>query len=109
MTNSEKIDNMEIKDKNLYISSEIESDPSMIKEGKKSSSRTAKKDKKKKSEDFNIEEALKRLEEINTELAKSGTPLKDSMALYKEGVELAAKCKENLEGVEKEMEILSVQ
>ena len=102
MTNSEN------KDKSFELTNNIESEPSDKKEGKKNTSRAAKKEKKK-SEDFNIEEALKRLEEINTELAKSGTPLKDSMALYKEGVELAAKCKENLEGVEKEMEILSVQ
>ena len=61
----------------------------------------------KKKEEFNIEEALARLEEINQELTKSGTTLKDSMALYKEGVELAAKCKENLEGVEKEIQILN--
>ena len=61
----------------------------------------------KKKEEFNIEEALARLDEINQELTKSGTTLKDSMALYKEGVELAAKCKENLEGVEKEIQILN--
>ncbi|MBO4864463.1 MAG: exodeoxyribonuclease VII small subunit [Eubacterium sp.] len=62
---------------------------------------------KKKNEEFNIETALARLEEINGELTKSGTTLKDSMALYKEGVELAEKCKENLEGVEKEIQILN--
>ena len=57
--------------------------------------------------EFDIEKALERLEEINELLAKSGTSLKDSMALYKEGVELSDKCKENLEGVEKEIKILS--
>lgn len=60
-----------------------------------------------KQKEFDIEKALARLEEINSELTKSGTSLKDSMALYKEGVELAEKCKENLEGVEKEIQILS--
>ena len=60
-----------------------------------------------KEQEFNLEEAMARLEEINQELAKSGTSLKDSMALYKEGVELAQKCKDSLEGVEKEIQILS--
>ena len=57
--------------------------------------------------EFDLEKAMARLEEINQELAKSGTSLKDSMALYKEGVELADKCKDSLEGVEKEIQILS--
>ena len=59
------------------------------------------------SEEFDIEKALARLEEINESLSKSGTSLQESLALYKEGVELADKCKENLEGVEKEIKILS--
>jgi len=66
-----------------------------------------KKSSSKKSKSFDIEKALARLDEINMELSKSGTSLKDSLALYKEGVELAEKCKENLEGVEKEIQILS--
>ena len=60
-----------------------------------------------KKEEFDVEKALERLEEINEILSKSGTSLKDSMALYKEGVDLSDKCKENLEGVEKEIKILS--
>ena len=59
------------------------------------------------AETFDIEKALARLEEINSELSKSGTTLKASMELYREGVELAEKCKVNLEGVEKEIQILS--
>ena len=61
----------------------------------------------KKEKSFDIEKALERLDEINTELSKPGTSLKDSLTLYKEGVELAEKCKTNLEGVEKEIQILS--
>lgn len=57
--------------------------------------------------EFDIEKSLARLEEINSELSKSGTSLKDSMALYNEGVGLAEKCKTYLEGVEKEIQILS--
>ncbi len=64
---------------------------------------------KKTEEKFDIEKSLARLEEINNELAKSGTTLSDSMKLYKEGVELAEKCRVNLEGVEKELQILSAE
>ena len=61
----------------------------------------------KKKEEFDVEKALERLEEINTELGKSGTSLKESLELYKEGVKLAEECKKHLEGVEKEIQILS--
>ncbi|MBO6165489.1 MAG: exodeoxyribonuclease VII small subunit [Eubacterium sp.] len=63
--------------------------------------------KKKTSEEFSIEDAMKRIEEINTLLQDKGTSLKDSLALYKEGVELSEKCRKNLEDVEKEIIILS--
>lgn len=62
-----------------------------------------------KKEEFDIEIALQRLEEINTELGKSGTSLKASLELYKEGVTLAEECKKHLEGVEKEIQILSTE
>ncbi len=65
--------------------------------------------KKEKTEEFDIEKSLARLEEINAELSKPGTTLKQSMDLYREGVELAEKCKKNLEGVEKEIQILSAE
>lgn len=54
-----------------------------------------------------IEDAFKRLEEINQKLSAPETSLKESLDLYAEGVKLVAACKENLEGVEKEIEILS--
>ncbi len=59
-----------------------------------------------KEEQFDVEAALKRLEEINTRLAGGDMPLSESIVLYKEGVELAAKAKEHLEGVEKELQII---
>ena len=59
------------------------------------------------SKDFNIEEAFKRLEEINTKLESPQISLKESLELYSEGVNLVACCKENLEGVEKEIQILN--
>ncbi|MBQ9200461.1 MAG: exodeoxyribonuclease VII small subunit [Lachnospiraceae bacterium] len=54
-----------------------------------------------------IEEAFERLEEINKLLESSETSLKDSIALYTEGVKLVGACRENLEGVEKEIQILN--
>lgn len=54
-----------------------------------------------------IEEAFERLEEINRLLENPETSLKDSLSLYSEGVKLVNACKENLEGVEKEIQILN--
>ena len=59
------------------------------------------------TKEFNIDEALKRLDEINRRLSEEGLPLSESLALYKEGVELAAKCKESLDTIEKEIIILT--
>lgn len=56
---------------------------------------------------FQVEEAFKRLEEINQALENPNTSLKDSMNLYAEGVKLVAACKESLEGVEQEMQRLN--
>ena len=67
----------------------------------------AEKKNEKKEDAFDVEKALERLEEINSELGKSGTSLKTSLELYKEGVQLAEQCKTHLEGVEKEIKILS--
>ncbi|MBR3533834.1 MAG: exodeoxyribonuclease VII small subunit [Clostridiales bacterium] len=58
-------------------------------------------------EKFNIEEAMAKLEEINGKLAADDIALDESMKLYKEGVELANKCRANLEGVKKELEIIN--
>jgi exodeoxyribonuclease VII small subunit len=57
--------------------------------------------------DIVIEEAFARLDEINARLESPDTSLKDAIALYSEGVKLAAACRENLEGVEKEIKILN--
>ena len=57
-------------------------------------------------ERFDVDKALDRLEEINTRLASGELPLQESIALYKEGVELATQAREHLEGVEKELEIV---
>ena len=62
---------------------------------------------KEQTEDFNVDQALKRLEAINQQLARQDISLKESIDLYKEGVLLADKCREKLEGIEKELEIIS--
>ena len=41
--------------------------------------------------EFNVDEALDRLEEINKKLAEKGIPLNESLELYKEGTMLATK------------------
>lgn len=60
-----------------------------------------------KDEEFDVDEALERLEEINAKLASGDQALTDSIELYKEGVTLASKCKEHLEGVEQELRIVN--
>lgn len=58
-------------------------------------------------EEFNIDEALKRLEAINNRLSEESIPLTESIELYKEGTLLATKCREQLQGIEAELKILN--
>lgn len=60
-----------------------------------------------KKEEFKIEEAFARLEEITKRLADPSTDLRSAMDLYSEGVQLSNACKENLEGVAQEIKVLS--
>lgn len=60
-----------------------------------------------KEEAFNVDEALDRLEEINNRLSDNDIALNESIELYKEGTILAAKCKEQLQKIEKELVILN--
>ena len=59
------------------------------------------------NEEFNIDESLNRLEEINDRLSEKDIALNESIELYKEGTILASKCKEQLQGIEKELKILN--
>lgn len=63
-------------------------------------------DKTMEEQDFNVDEALDRLEAINQRLAAKDITLKESLELYKEGTKLAAACQERLVGVEKELQII---
>ncbi len=62
--------------------------------------------KEKKTEEFSIEDAMKRIEEINGLLSKEGTSLKDSLALYEEGVLLSEKCRKSSECIETQIKII---
>lgn len=59
------------------------------------------------SEEFDVDEAMERLDEINSTLAEGKMSLKDSVELYNEGVLLAEKAKEHLEGVEQKLQIVN--
>ena len=61
---------------------------------------------KKTTEEFSIEDAMKRIEEINGLLAQEGTSLKDSLTLYEEGVLLSEKCRKSIEGIETQIKII---
>lgn len=56
---------------------------------------------------FVIEDAFERLVEINKRLEAEETSLDEALKLYGEGVKLVNSCRENLEGVEKEIQILN--
>ncbi len=60
-----------------------------------------------KKEEIVIEDAFKRIAEINASLENPDTGLKEALDLYAEGCKLVSACKENLEGVEKEIKILN--
>ncbi|MBO5386968.1 MAG: exodeoxyribonuclease VII small subunit [Lachnospiraceae bacterium] len=57
--------------------------------------------------EFQIEEAFKRLQEINQKLESSEVSLKDSLGLYSEGVKLVEQCRAYLTEVEQEIQVLN--
>lgn len=57
--------------------------------------------------EFHVDEALGRLDEINQKLSDKDIELNEAIELYKEGVKIAALCKENLADVEKTLEIIN--
>lgn len=58
-------------------------------------------------EEFDVEKGLNRLAEINNMLSDAQLPLGEAMKLYKEGMELSEKCRESLEDVKKEIEVIN--
>ncbi|MBE6593896.1 MAG: exodeoxyribonuclease VII small subunit, partial [Ruminococcaceae bacterium] len=45
-----------------------------------------------KKDNFNFEDAMKRLDKITEELSREGVELEKALALYEEGVKLARAC-----------------
>lgn len=54
-------------------------------------------------QEFTLEEAFERLEEIAAGLEKPDTTLEDSFLLYRQGIELLRACTKKLDLVEKKM------
>jgi len=54
---------------------------------------------------FSVDEALKRLSEINQKLSGDQS-LDESIALYHEGMELVKECDKYLKGVEQQLQII---
>ncbi len=59
-----------------------------------------------KKDTFHLEDAFEKLEYIISQLESDSVPLKESIALYGEGVKLLSECKDELTGIEKEMIII---
>ncbi len=57
--------------------------------------------------EFDVDEAMARLEEINNRLSAKNIGLNESMDLYKEGKELAEKCQAHLKKAETKLEIIN--
>ncbi len=55
---------------------------------------------------MNFEEAMKKLEEIATELEKNDLDLDTSVSKFEEGMKLSKQCSAMLEGAEKRISIL---
>jgi len=55
---------------------------------------------------FDFEGGIQRLDEIIDQIEGGDTPLEQSLALYKEGIALAADCAAVLNGIEAEVMVL---
>lgn len=61
-----------------------------------------------KSDNIDFESAMKRLDEITTELSRDGVSLDKAMALYEEGVKLCALCNATLEDTQRKIKMLKL-
>ena len=60
----------------------------------------------KEEKDINFEDAMKKLEEIASELEKNDLDLDTSVKKFEEGMELSKKCSQILESAEKRISVL---
>jgi exodeoxyribonuclease VII small subunit len=58
------------------------------------------------SEPLSFEQAIERLETIVRQMEEGSLSLNDSLVAYKEGAALIAQCRQNLEHVEQQVQIL---
>lgn len=58
--------------------------------------------------ELKFEEALERLSEINKKLESDGISLEDSVALFKEGIELTKFCQKKLDEAKLEIEKIEI-
>lgn len=58
--------------------------------------------------ELNFEEALERLAQINEKLESDGISLDDSVALFKEGLELTKFCQKKLDEAKLEIEKIEI-
>lgn len=61
-----------------------------------------------KDQQMKLEEAMRRLEEVISELNREDVELEVAMKLYEEGVHLIAQCQKKLEDAERTIRILTV-
>lgn len=59
--------------------------------------------------EFSIEESFEKIENMISELESGKVNLNDSIDLYSNGVKLLKECKSHLEGVEKEIIVLTAE
>jgi exodeoxyribonuclease VII small subunit len=57
----------------------------------------------KKNKDLSFEEQISRIEDIVSRLDEGDTPLDEMLALYEEGMQLAAGCRKKLEEAEQKI------
>ncbi len=58
---------------------------------------------------MSFDESIKKLEEIVSKLGNSAVSLEESLKLYKEGIELSAKCKKELEEAKLKIEVINAE
>ena len=60
------------------------------------------------AEDYKLEDALRRLDEIVASLDRENADLEEALRLYEEGVRLVALCNRRLEDAERKIQMLKV-
>lgn len=58
-------------------------------------------------EGLSLEDTFSKIDEVMDKLASSDVPLEESFGLYKNGMELLAHCSKVIDGVEKQVRVLS--